>query len=168
MERAIAMTDEAAQPVEAGWNFFTRAYTHTLRREQREAIEDYTRALEHLPRAPQFLANRAKAYQAAGRYDEGLADARRAIEVNPDYMEGHRWLLIPLWQSKDTDGLREAMEALRKRAEGWRDDRARAEALAMLSSASWVLGEGDEARAWAERAIEADGDTMLRRCCGCA
>lgn len=77
-------------------------------------------------------------------------------------------MLIPLWQSKDTDGLREAMEALRKRAEGWRDDRARAEALAMLSSASWVLGEGDEARAWAERAIEADGDTMLRRCCGCA
>jgi tetratricopeptide (TPR) repeat protein len=161
IQRAIDMTDVDEQPFDAMWNFWTRAYIHAERRESQKQISDYDRAIDAGPRFTQAIVNRAMAYTSIGEYDKALEDALRAIEINPDFLEGHTRLFQVYRATEQTDRLRLAMDALLERVDMWRDQRTRAKAYSHLSGWYRQLGDNQGALALAERAIALDPDLEL-------
>ena len=75
--------DEAARR-EAAETYFRQAYEHQIRGELDEAARLYRQSIEAHPTAEAhtFLG---WTYSFQGRYDEAIAECRRAIEVDPDF-----------------------------------------------------------------------------------
>lgn len=78
-----------------------------------EALTNYTAALNLNPACEAALTNRATTHFKLKNYESAAADARRAIQVKPDYFKAHYRLGMSLAQ---LGYLEEALEAL-KRAE---------------------------------------------------
>ena len=55
----------------------------------KEAVSDYTRAIEAKPDDPIIYKNRGNAYLHQDEYDDALSDYDRAIRLKPDYAEAH-------------------------------------------------------------------------------
>src|SRR5437867_4320674 len=109
------------------------------------AIEDLTRAIELEPSSARCYAERALTLANAWRFEEALADARRAVQIEPDFVAGHSFVLQVLWNLKRLDELREAMKALHARAASWRNRKVAAAAHFRLASLHDSLGEREEA-----------------------
>jgi TolB-like protein len=78
-----------------------------------------TRALQLSPGAPlryAYVTHIAAAHNAAGRYEEALDFARRAVELEPDYLYGHIHLAVSYAQlGRIEEARREVAEAIRIR-----------------------------------------------------
>ncbi len=69
------------------------------------------------PRDPfnsMFLAGTAVAHYLDGRYAQAVHWARRAIELRPEYIGGHRILVASLALNGEQDAAAEALAALRR------------------------------------------------------
>ncbi|MDD5595815.1 MAG: tetratricopeptide repeat protein, partial [Candidatus Omnitrophica bacterium] len=55
--------------------------------EYRQAIVNYTKAIDIVPDLPQAYFDRGLAYFRDGNLDEAIADYSKAIEINPNYSE---------------------------------------------------------------------------------
>lgn len=55
----------------------------------REAVEQYTKAIELDSENATFYANRAIAYTKMGQYDKAVSDAEDAIGVDPRHMKAY-------------------------------------------------------------------------------
>jgi tetratricopeptide (TPR) repeat protein len=153
-----------------------------------EAAGAYRRALELLPDHPEVLRSLANSLRLAGRLDEARAVAERAVDVAPDYVGSWCALLDVLLQSgayEQIDNrwpripgrLQQDVELLHRRGIGFyqreKYDAAagcfrtaleqspdHAEVLARLTHALRYLGQVDEARRQAERAVELAPDAL--------
>jgi serine/threonine protein kinase/Flp pilus assembly protein TadD len=145
-----------------------------------EALASIGRAIELAPENPDFLNDRADIHRRAKRYDLAEADARSALEIDPDYRWAYGTLFRSLLSADRMDELRAALDLLRERAVSWHGGRARAWTAALTSPqltrdyASWhdsiarswafreiaehtrLLGDYEEALADADQAIAAD------------
>jgi tetratricopeptide (TPR) repeat protein len=127
-------------------------------------LDDREKSLEGMNRATELApatssrtpADRARALQWMGRYEEALPDARRAVEVEPHIPENWDPLGLSLWKLQRLDEVRETMDELRGLADGWPNPWSASRAYRSLSVVHRWLGEHDEAVATAERAIELD------------
>ncbi|KAK8088780.1 small glutamine-rich tetratricopeptide repeat-containing protein a protein [Apiospora hydei] len=68
--------DEAESYKAAGNKFFKE-------RDYRNAIIQYSRAVELIPNSATFLSNRAAAYMSHGQYEAALGDCTRAVDLDP-------------------------------------------------------------------------------------
>uniref|UniRef100_A0A7S2T1G4 Tetratricopeptide repeat domain-containing protein n=2 Tax=Chloropicon primus TaxID=1764295 RepID=A0A7S2T1G4_9CHLO len=66
-----------------------RGNSFYVRHQFRQAIEWYTKALDANPVAYDVWTNRASTYAALRMWEEGLADAREAVRINPNWVKGH-------------------------------------------------------------------------------
>jgi TolB-like protein/class 3 adenylate cyclase/Tfp pilus assembly protein PilF len=86
-----------------------------------EALAHFERALRTSPRDPfnsMFLAGTAVVHYLEGRYGQAVQWARRAIELRPEYIGGHRILVASLAQNGEQGAAEEALTALRRLAPG--------------------------------------------------
>src|SRR6185436_20163955 len=76
---AIAAGAETSEEL-ARW-YYQRGNGYYEKRQRREAIADYTRAIELKPNYHQALHNRANLHRALGEYDRAIADYDAAISI---------------------------------------------------------------------------------------
>jgi tetratricopeptide (TPR) repeat protein len=94
-----------------------------------------------------------------GRPDEGLVWFRKAIEVDPDFAGGYRWMGIHYWE---IDGqIDEAVRWLRK---GVSVDPGSPMLAANLGQFFLDLGDLDRAGYWIERSIELAPESFVPNC----
>lgn len=74
---------QAAEALKASGNakMSARAYA--------EAIEEYTKAIELDGRNPVYFSNRAAAYSSIENHDGAIADAEKAIELDPNFFKAY-------------------------------------------------------------------------------
>ncbi|KAL3231688.1 Small glutamine-rich tetratricopeptide repeat-containing protein 2 [Nakaseomyces bracarensis] len=75
------------------------------------AITKYTEAIEVLPTNAIYYANRAAAHSSLKQYDEAIADAEKAIEIDPNYSKGYSRLGFAKYAQNKPE---EALEAYKK------------------------------------------------------
>eukprot|EP00958_Prasinococcus_capsulatus_P018088 scaffold2088_cov399-Prasinococcus_capsulatus_cf.AAC.56 len=88
----------------------------------RDAWTRYTESLDLAPKqenAYKLYSNRAMAYVKANRFEEGLADAGRAIDLKSNFEKAY------FWKAKAYMGLRQYPEATQTMIEGYRLNRAK-------------------------------------------
>lgn len=78
------MTEPWQQDPDEAYRFFREAYDKQTQGQIEEAIDLYKRSLDLCPTAEAhtFLG---WAYSFQNRYDEAIAECRKAIEIDPDY-----------------------------------------------------------------------------------
>ncbi|QPG75035.1 hypothetical protein FOA43_002375 [Brettanomyces nanus] len=94
-----------------------RAEAHKLegnkamaRRDFEEAISNYTKAIELDSTNAVYLSNRAAAYSSIRSHELALEDAKKAIEVNPDYAKAWSRMGLAKYAMGDAQGAMEAYE----------------------------------------------------------
>jgi serine/threonine protein kinase/Flp pilus assembly protein TadD len=119
-----------------------------------DALADYTTAIELDAEVSEFLSRRSWLYNAKKEYDLAIADARRALAVNPDDRRAYRYLMHAYWNSGRRDEALAALETLQARASAWANE----EALTSAHDLTWWYyrnaGDLDRALAEADRVIE--------------
>ncbi|OHT12567.1 TPR Domain containing protein [Tritrichomonas foetus] len=73
-----------------------------------KAISLYTDAIELDPDNYTLYSNRSGAYCASQKYDQAVADARKVIQIKPDWVRGHTRLGAALQGQEDWEGAEEA------------------------------------------------------------
>lgn len=63
---------------------YKRAYAHGERGQRTEALEEYSKAIDLVPRFYEAIDNRAFTYMELGRFEEALADFEQSLRINPD------------------------------------------------------------------------------------
>lgn len=79
-----------------------------------KSIELYTEAIDMDPSNHVLYSNRSGSYCAAGKYAQAAADARKVIEIKPDWVRGHTRLGAALEGQGDFEGAAAAYEAALK------------------------------------------------------
>jgi adenylate cyclase len=110
-----------------------------------EALERAIRLSPRDPRLGNWLGQTAVAPFIAGRYQEGIAYGRRAVQSNPSFMGGHRVLAANLSASGELEEARREVAEMRRLVPGvtvattrwlpFRDDEARERYCAALARA---------------------------------
>lgn len=54
-----------------------------------EAITHFTKAIECNPNDHVFYSNRSACYASLGKYNEALQDAKKCVELKPDWAKGY-------------------------------------------------------------------------------
>ena len=117
-ERAAAIDPEFARA------YANVAFTHTLdvifgwTTSPKVALEQGYRAAQRAlsidNQVPQVHFALSQVYRLHGRYDEGIAAARRSVELEPSYADGYGVLALTLMHAgQPTDGLEAIGEAMR-------------------------------------------------------
>ncbi|KAK8055984.1 small glutamine-rich tetratricopeptide repeat-containing protein A [Apiospora rasikravindrae] len=73
----VPTTEDEAESYKAAGNKFFKE------RDYRNAIIQYSRAVELIPNSATFLSNRAAAYMSHGQYEAALGDCTRAVDLDP-------------------------------------------------------------------------------------
>jgi len=55
---------------------------------------DYLYSVEHCPTCAAYYGNRSAAYMMLSKYDRALDDARRATQIDPEFVKVHLWEFI--------------------------------------------------------------------------
>lgn len=76
-----------AGQTENGNAYFQRGLIYLKTKQNRNAINDFTKALEAVPKSPVVLYNRALAYREEGDLDKAVADLTIAINAKPDFAD---------------------------------------------------------------------------------
>ncbi len=76
------MAEESAR--ERARGLFEQAYQHQVKGELDQAVELYKESIEVFPTAEAYTFL-GWTYSFMGRYDDAIAECRRAIEVDPDF-----------------------------------------------------------------------------------
>uniref|UniRef100_A0A7S2Z2P8 Uncharacterized protein n=1 Tax=Chloropicon laureae TaxID=464258 RepID=A0A7S2Z2P8_9CHLO len=85
----MASTVEAEARERKAQRLKERGNSFYVRHQLTQAIDWYTQALEANPKAYDVYTNRAAAYAALKMWDEGLADAKAAVKLNPAWLKGY-------------------------------------------------------------------------------
>ncbi|KAK8049859.1 hypothetical protein PG994_011589 [Apiospora phragmitis] len=73
----VPTTEDEAESYKAAGNKFFKE------RDYRNAIIQYSRAVELVPNSATYLSNRAAAYMSHGQYEAALGDCSRAVDLDP-------------------------------------------------------------------------------------
>lgn len=76
-----------------------------------EAIAKYTQAIELDPSNVVYLLNRAAAFSSLGQHDQAIADAEKAIGLDPNFSKAYSRMGLAKYASGDAKG---AMDAYKK------------------------------------------------------
>ncbi|EGW33441.1 uncharacterized protein SPAPADRAFT_55318 [Spathaspora passalidarum NRRL Y-27907] len=79
-------------------------------RDFQTAIDKYTKAIELDPKNEIFLSNRAAAYSSNLQHAKAVADAEKAIEINPKFSKAYSRLGLARYALGDAKGSMEAYE----------------------------------------------------------
>jgi tetratricopeptide (TPR) repeat protein len=110
----VALADPHVEPY--AYNTLGTIYLAIKLPEQ--AVAAYDQMLRHVPDDVTALTNRAHALTQGKRYDEAIADARRALTINADFPDAHNHLGNALLLSGDAAAALEAYAAALERSPG--------------------------------------------------
>ena len=65
--------------------YYNRGVTYKSKGQYDQAISDFTKALEIIPRFAEAYNNRGNAYAMKGQYDQAISDFTKALEINPRF-----------------------------------------------------------------------------------
>lgn len=77
-------------------------------KEYQKAIQSYTDAIDLDSENYTLYSNRSACFCALGKYEQAAADARKVIQLKPDWVRGHTRLGAALQGSEDWDGAEQA------------------------------------------------------------
>jgi len=83
-------------------------------REYHKALDMYTRAIDTLPTEPAFFTNRSACYMMLRKYKEAQADARAALQIDPNFEKGFLRLIrstLALGDIVGTEGVLQSLKA---------------------------------------------------------
>lgn len=67
------------------------------------SIEHFTEAIKHNPQDHVFFSNRSGAHASLQQWDEALADAKKCVELKPDFIKGYNRVFVPLFSQQKYD-----------------------------------------------------------------
>jgi tetratricopeptide (TPR) repeat protein len=105
-EEGIKDCNEALKIAEDDLAYSVRAYCLFQKEQFKEAIADYTRALQLKPDDPSVHYNRATAWLRTGRLDEAIDDYSEVIRIEPNHPETFNAYLYrgkALFEKKDNE-----------------------------------------------------------------
>lgn len=120
-----------------------------------EALELSRRSVELDPLSPIMRVDYAESFESAGRPEDALTQYLKAIEIDPEFIVGHRQLAFLYWQHLGR--LDEATTHLIK-VEAIESSPAIAFSLALIF---WDLGDEQQADRWFDSAVAADDDSWF-------
>lgn len=120
-----------------------------------EALELSRKSVELDPLSPIMRVDYAESFESAGRLDDALTQYLKAIEINPEFIVGHRQLAYLYWGHLGQ--LDEAATHLIK-VDAIDSSRAAGFLLALIF---WDLGDEQKADRWFNRALAADDDSWF-------
>jgi serine/threonine protein kinase/tetratricopeptide (TPR) repeat protein len=150
INEAIALAPEDSK------NYRERSDVYRDMSRLEEQYDDLTTAMELDPTLMAYPKVRADNLVARGLHEEALLDARRSIDLNPELPYGYDPLFTAYWRLNRRDDLREALQELRRKADGWAIPRARNWAYRRLSRWYRTLEQSDQAVTYASLALEVD------------
>jgi small glutamine-rich tetratricopeptide repeat-containing protein alpha len=109
-EAAEKEKEPSAEDVKAAESFKSLGNAAMTKKDYKEAVAQYTKALDLVPRAKVYLSNRAAAYSSLGEHEAAIRDARKACDVDPKYGKAWSRLGHALFVSGDLQGARKAYE----------------------------------------------------------
>ena len=118
-----------------------------------EALELSRKSVELDPLSPIIRVDYAETFEFAGRPYDALTQYRKAIEIDPEFVVGHRQLGELYW--RQLGRLDDAVTHLIK-AEAIESNLVTEFSLALLF---WDLGDEQQADRWFNRALEVDDDS---------
>ncbi|KAJ2816795.1 Small glutamine-rich tetratricopeptide repeat-containing protein 2 [Coemansia erecta] len=83
---AAGPSDEDRQRADA---YKAEGNSFVAQKDYKSAIDAYTRAIDLVGDAPVYYGNRAAAYSQNGEHEKAVADAKKALEVDPSYSKGY-------------------------------------------------------------------------------
>ena len=86
----FTLYDHTLKITDNNWVIYNcRGYAHANLGNYRQAIEDFSRAIEIKPDYEKAYFNRGTAHVSLGNYRQAIEDFNRAIKINPDYEKAY-------------------------------------------------------------------------------
>jgi tetratricopeptide (TPR) repeat protein len=80
-----------------------RANTYMQEGKYKDAVADYTKALQVNPLDATAYNNRGLAWERKGNYDKAIADFTKAVEINPQYADAYKSRGVAYYDKGDYD-----------------------------------------------------------------
>jgi tetratricopeptide (TPR) repeat protein len=138
--------------------YYERGQIHGLVGQAKRRLADLTKSVELAPWSAFLRSQRASALEGS---EERIAEAKRAVELDPDLPRAQfQWLNALWWGGRRRDEMRVAIEDWRARAERWSDRGSAGWSYPLISLNYRRLEERDKALASQHRLVEIDRDAL--------